>query len=80
MRIIDTHENLRRNDFINDLNNKINNDFKSEGYFISISGILILYNNMLQSLFDSQIKSLVLLLTLYLIYFYQTQQLKYFYT
>ena len=58
MRIIDTHKDLRRNEFIENLNNKINQDYKSDGYLISVSGILILYNNMLQSLFDSQIKSL----------------------
>ena len=59
MRIIDTHENLRRNDFLNDLDDKIKNDYESEGYSITVSGILILYNNMLQSLFESQIKSLI---------------------
>ena len=62
MRIIDTHEELRRNEFIKNLTMYINENFNSEAYQVSISGILILYNNMLQSLFDSQIKSLLIVM------------------
>ena len=57
-RILDSKADLRRNDLINkiqyDIEKKL--DFKKESYFLT--GILILYNNMLQSLFDSQILSL----------------------
>ena len=62
MRIIDTHEELRRNEFINNLTTYFNKNFNSDAYQVSISGILILYNNMLQSLFDSQIKSLLIVM------------------
>lgn len=62
MRIVDTHPDLRRNDFIENLNSYIKDNFSSNTYNISISGILILYNNMLQSLFDSQIKSLLIVM------------------
>ena len=62
MRIIDTHEELRRNEFIKNLTMYINENFSSDAYQVSISGILILYNNMLQSLFDSQIKSLLIVM------------------
>jgi predicted RND superfamily exporter protein len=58
VRMIDTNASLERNTFINEINNKFNNDFSSENYQIFTTGILILYNNMLQSLFDSQIVSL----------------------
>ena len=58
VRMIDTNANLERNKFISEINNKFNNDFSSENYKIFTTGILILYNNMLQSLFDSQIISL----------------------
>ncbi len=58
LRIIDSQENLRRNDLINkisfDLKNKIGlneNEFK-------LAGVLILFNNLLQSLFKSQILTL----------------------
>ena len=57
-RILDSQDDLRRNDLINkikyDMEEKLN--FKKESYFLT--GVLILYNNMLQSLFDSQILSL----------------------
>ncbi len=57
-RILDSKEDIRRNDLINkieyDMENKLG--FKKESYFLT--GVLILYNNMLQSLFDSQILSL----------------------
>ena len=58
VRMIDTNASLERNKFISEINNKFNNDFSSENYQIFTTGILILYNNMLQSLFDSQIVSL----------------------
>tara|TARA_Y100000741_G_scaffold365190_1_gene360234 strand:- start:2124 stop:4541 length:2418 start_codon:yes stop_codon:yes gene_type:complete len=60
MRIVDTHKNLRRNEFINQLNTHLKENYSDLN--ISVSGILILYNNMLQSLFDSQIKSLAIVM------------------
>jgi len=60
MRIIDTHKNLRRNEFISKLTTHLKNNYPNSN--ISVSGILILYNNMLQSLFDSQIKSLAIVM------------------
>ena len=62
MRIIDTHKNLRRDEFINKLNDYFERNYSSGPVTVSISGILILYNNMLQSLFDSQIKSLAIVM------------------
>ncbi len=62
LRIIDSQENLRRNDLINkinfDLKNKIGLD-KSE---YRLAGVLILFNNLLQSLFKSQILTLGLVM------------------
>ena len=62
LRIIDSQENLRRNDLINkirfDLKNKIGLD---EGEF-KLAGVLILFNNLLQSLFKSQILTLGLVM------------------
>lgn len=58
VRVLDSNPDLRRAELINDLKQQLNNDpfLKSED--ITVTGILLLYNNMLQSLFDSQIKSL----------------------
>ena len=78
VRMIDTNANLERNKFISEINNKFNNDFSSENYKIFTTGILILYNNMLQSLFDSQIISLgtvMLGIFLMLVFLFQSWKL-----
>ncbi len=62
MRLIDTHPELKRAEFINNLKTYINNNYNSNDIQISLTGILILYNNMLESLFDSQIKTLSIVL------------------
>jgi len=58
LRIKDSNDNLRRNDLINkiqyDLENKLN--FKKDEF--KIAGVLVLFNNLLQSLFTSQILTL----------------------
>ena len=46
------------NQLIKDINSDLNNKFNNVEY-IKVNGLLVLYNNMLQSLFSSQIKSLV---------------------
>ena len=58
LRVLDSSKDLRRKELIE----RIGNDFKNqlglnESQF-QIAGVLVLYNNMLQSLFDSQIKTL----------------------
>ena len=58
VRMIDTNATLERNAFISEINDKFKSDFSSDNAHIFTTGILILYNNMLQSLFDSQITSL----------------------
>ena len=58
VRMIDTNENLKRNDFLNEINLKFKENYETANYSIITTGILVLYNNMLQSLFDSQISSL----------------------
>ena len=58
VRIKDSLENLRRNDLIKKINNDINQKlgFGKDEY--KLSGVLILFNNLLQSLFKSQILTL----------------------
>ena len=58
VRILDSNQNLRRADLIEKIRTDLNNDTYLKSEIITITGILLLYNNMLQSLFDSQIKSL----------------------
>ena len=56
--MIDSDENLNRGKFVSELEQFIKEDFNNENFKVSVVGVLILYNNMLQSLFDSQISSL----------------------
>lgn len=58
IRVLDSDKDLRRAALIESIRKDLNNDKYLEAEDITITGILLLYNNMLQSLFDSQIKSL----------------------
>jgi predicted RND superfamily exporter protein len=58
VRVIDSNPNLRRADLIKEIQNDLNQDAYLKSEQITLSGILLLYNNMLQSLFNSQIMSL----------------------
>ena len=62
MRLIDTHPDLKRSDFVNDLNDYFTENINTDNINAYSTGVLILYNNMLESLFDSQIKSLGIVL------------------
>ncbi len=50
-------KDIKRNDLINDINSFLFNEFDNLEEF-KVNGLLVLYNNMLKSLFSSQIKSL----------------------
>ena len=58
LRLKDSNKNLRRNDFINQIENDLQNklNFKPEEF--KLAGVLIIFNNLLQSLFKSQILTL----------------------
>ena len=62
VRMIDTHEDLKRDEFLKEINSKFQNEYNNQNYSIFTTGILVLYNNMLQSLFDSQIYSLAMVM------------------
>lgn len=58
LRILDSLENLRRNDLLIQINNDLQEKLGLEPEDFQVNGILVLYNNMLQSLFRSQILTL----------------------
>ena len=62
LRIIDSQENLRRNDLIKKINFDLKNEFGLEEKDFKLAGVLILFNNLLQSLFKSQILTLGLVM------------------
>ena len=62
LRIIDSQENLRRNDLINKINFDLKNKIGLKEDEYKLAGVLILFNNLLQSLFKSQILTLGLVM------------------
>ncbi|MDB2378879.1 MMPL family transporter [Candidatus Pelagibacter bacterium] len=62
LRIIDSQVNLRRNDLINKINFDLKNEIGLDEIEFKLAGVLILFNNLLQSLFKSQILTLGLVM------------------
>ena len=58
VRIRDSLENLRRNELIKKINNELNTELGLNKEEYKLAGVLILFNNLLQSLFKSQILTL----------------------
>ncbi len=62
LRVIDSQENLRRNDLIKKINYDLKNKLGFSENEFKLAGVLILFNNLLQSLFKSQILTLGLVM------------------
>jgi predicted RND superfamily exporter protein len=62
LRIIDSQENLRRNDLLKKINYDLKNKIGLDETEFKLAGVLILFNNLLQSLFKSQILTLGLVM------------------
>ena len=62
LRIIDSQENLKRNDLIKKINYDLKNEIGLSENDFKLAGVLILFNNLLQSLFKSQILTLGLVM------------------
>ena len=62
LRIKDSSENLRRNQLINKINNELKSEVGLNEKDFRLGGVLILFNNLLQSLFKSQILTLGLVM------------------
>jgi len=62
LRIKDSQEGLRRNDLINQINFDLKNKLGLDEDEFKLGGVLILFNNLLQSLFKSQILTLGLVM------------------
>lgn len=58
VRVIDSDKNLNRNDLLAKIRHDLQSDFGLQPEQVHLTGAMVLYNNMLQSLFDSQIKTL----------------------
>lgn len=58
MRIIDSNPDLRRNELLTKINTDLREIIKNKETTYQLSNLMVLYNNMLQSLFNSQIATL----------------------
>jgi hypothetical protein len=57
-RVLDSRPDLRRNELLETVHHDLREKLGFEEQEVIVSGLLVLYNNMLQSLFKSQIKTL----------------------
>ena len=64
IRIVDSNPDLRRDDLLNKIQNELHEKIGIKKEHIHLSGLMVLYNNMLQSLFDSQILTLSIMVIL----------------
>lgn len=69
-RIVDSNPSLRRNDLINKIKKDLKDIIQDSSVEYKLSNLMILYNNMLQSLFDSQIKTLGFVIVILFIMFF----------
>ncbi len=69
VRIIDSLESLQRNELLNQIKSEIQKKFGLKENQVQLFGMMVLYNNMLQSLFRSQIKTMGVVLLLLMIMF-----------
>ena len=58
MRIVDSLENLRRNELLQTIRHDLEHKLGLSPDKFQLTGLMVLYNNMLQSLFESQIETL----------------------
>ena len=68
-RVIESAEGLNRNELLNEISNNLQNEFSLEQDQFRLTGLAVLYNNMLQSLFDSQIGTIVIVFTIIFLMF-----------
>ena len=70
VRIRDSLKDLRRNELINKINSELNTELGLEKDEYKLAGVLILFNNLLQSLFKSQILTLgIVIFGIFLMFF-----------
>jgi len=62
LRIIDSQKDLKRNELIKKINRDLQNEFGLSEDRYKLAGVMILFNNLLQSLFKSQILTLGLVM------------------
>lgn len=78
MRVRDSDPRLKRDEFIKEIKHDLGEILRNENVEIKISGIMLLYNNMLQSLFASQFNTLAfVVLTIFVLFVFVFRSVKY---
>lgn len=78
MRIKDSNPQLKRDEFIKEIQHDTNALMQGENAQIQLSGLMLLYNNMLQSLFASQFNTLSFVVgTIFLLFIFVFRSIKY---
>jgi predicted RND superfamily exporter protein len=78
MRILDSKPDLRRKDLIEKIKSDLQTKFLFKQDEFKITGVLVIFNNLLQSLFDSQIKTLgIVMLGIFLMFLILFRSLTY---
>lgn len=78
MRILDSKPDLRRKDLIEKIQSDLQTKFLLKQDEFKITGVLVIFNNLLQSLFDSQIKTLgIVMLGIFLMFLILFRSLTY---
>ena len=68
-RVIESAEGLNRNALLSEITRKLESDFNLDKDQFRLTGLAVLYNNMLQSLFDSQIGTIVIVFSIIFLMF-----------
>jgi predicted RND superfamily exporter protein len=69
LRVRDSDEHLRRNEFINKVRHDLTDKLGFPPKSVELTGMMVLYNNMLQSLFSSQIETMGIVLLALMVMF-----------
>ena len=78
MRVKDSDPRLKRDEFIRQIQSDINALLKDEQVSSELTGLMLLYNNMLQSLFASQFNTLAFVVgTIFLLFVFVFRSVKY---
>lgn len=78
MRIVDSNPYLKRNEFLIKLKKQLHELLKDDEVIIQVTGIMVLYNNMLQSLFSSQFNTLAfVILAIFILFIIVFKDLKF---
>ncbi|KGT36643.1 membrane protein, partial [Campylobacter fetus] len=77
IRTIDSDENLRRDEFIKSLKKDLEILLANDEVSANVSGVMVLYNNMLQNLFSSQVDTFVfVVLALFIVFVFIFKSIK----